>query len=446
MKNKVFRIFPAVILLTIIAMIFSGCKETNNNIGQNDNSNDNSNDNLNNMAWSTMHYSIGSYDKVCNITTKYHFIDGDSIVGNTTYNKLYYYKDEQHTERFYEGLIRKDNSKLYFVPQKTNQEYLMYDFNLVEGSVFEGKYIDGTSYKYYVKKVDNVNIIGKEIKRIQFSYSANNSKIIDIWYDNIGSIQGLFNTVYVQYDGANKILLCAQNNGEVVYKNSKFAKCYYDNDDIEEVDNILNSNNNSNDNLNNMAWSTMHYSIGSYDKVCNITTKYHFIDGDSIVGNTTYNKLYYYKDEQHTERFYEGLIRKDNSKLYFVPQKTNQEYLMYDFNLVEGSVFEGKYIDGTSYKYYVKKVDNVNIIGKEIKRIQFSYSANNSKIIDIWYDNIGSIQGLFNTVYVQYDGANKILLCAQNNGEVVYKNSKFTKCYYDNDDIEEVDNILKSNK
>ena len=242
MKNKVFRIFPAVILLTTIAMIFSGCKETNNNIGQNDNSNDNSNDNLNNMAWSTMHYNIGSYDKVCNITTKYHFIDGDSIVGNTTYNKLYYYKNEQHTERFHEGLIRKDNSKLYFVPQKTNQEYLMYDFNLVEGSVFEGKYMDGTSYKYYVKKVDNVNILGKEIKRIQFSYSANNSKIIDIWYDNIGSIQGLFNTVYVQYDGANKILLCVQNNGEVVYKNSKFAKCYYDNDDIEEVDNILKSN------------------------------------------------------------------------------------------------------------------------------------------------------------------------------------------------------------
>ena len=51
MKNKVFRIFPAVILLITVAMIFSGCKETNNNIGQNDNSNDN----LNNMAWSTMH-------------------------------------------------------------------------------------------------------------------------------------------------------------------------------------------------------------------------------------------------------------------------------------------------------------------------------------------------------------------------------------------------------
>jgi len=41
-------------------------------------------------------------------------------------------------------------------------------------------------------------------------------------------------------DGADKILLCVNKNAEIVYKNVLFDKCYYGNDDIEEVDEIIN--------------------------------------------------------------------------------------------------------------------------------------------------------------------------------------------------------------
>ena len=233
MKKLIFKILPAVILLIGAFIVLGGCEKKQTKVGLNDD--------LNGMSWTTMYYGLGSYNKVCGVTTKYYFIDGDSIVGNTAYKKLYYYKDEQHAERFYEGLMRKDESKWYFVPQGKNQEYLMYDFNITEGSTFEGKYVkEEETYKYYVRQVDNSNILGREVKRIRFSYSATDDSNTDTWYDNIGSTKGLLNTIYAQNSGADKVLLCVHKNAEIIYKNVLFDKCYYGNDDIEEVDEIIN--------------------------------------------------------------------------------------------------------------------------------------------------------------------------------------------------------------
>ena len=236
MKKLIFKILPVIILLIGVFIVLSRCEKKQTKVEQYDD--------LNGMSWITMYYGLGSYDKVCGVATKYYFIDGDSIVGNTAYKKLYYYKDEQHTERFYEGLMRKDESKWYFVPQDTNQEYLMYDFNMTEGSTFEGKYVqEEDTYKYYVRQVDNTNILGKDVKRIRFSYSATDDLNPDTWYDNIGSTKGLLNTIYAQNSGADKVLLCVYKNVEIIYKNVLFDKCYYDNDDIEEVEKIINPKN-----------------------------------------------------------------------------------------------------------------------------------------------------------------------------------------------------------
>ena len=236
MKKLISKILPAAILLIGAFIVLGGCEKKKTKVGLNDD--------LNGMSWITMYYGLGSYNKVCGVTTKYYFIDGDSIVGNTAYKKLYYYKDEQHAERFYEGLMRKDESKWYFVPQGKNQEYLMYDFNITEGSTFEGKYVkEEETYKYYVRQVDNSNILGREVKRIRFSYSATDDSNTDTWYDNIGSTKGLLNTIYAQNSGADKVLLCVYKNAEIIYKNVLFDKCYYGNDDIEEVDEIINPKN-----------------------------------------------------------------------------------------------------------------------------------------------------------------------------------------------------------
>ena len=81
----------------------------------------------------------------------------------------------------------------------------MYDFNITEGSTFEGKYVkEEETYKYYVRQVDNSNILGREVKRIWFSYSATDDSNPDTWYDNIGSTKGLLNTIYAQNSDTNK--------------------------------------------------------------------------------------------------------------------------------------------------------------------------------------------------------------------------------------------------
>ena len=163
MKKQFIKTLSAVLLLIGAFIVLSGCEKKQTKVEQYDD--------LNGMSWITMYYGLGSYNKVCGVTTKYYFIDGDSIVGNTAYKKLYYYKDEQHAERFYEGLMRKDESKWYFVPQGKNREYLMYDFNITEGSTFEGKYVkEEETYKYSWQRRKAYSVFLFCYRRFEYGY------------------------------------------------------------------------------------------------------------------------------------------------------------------------------------------------------------------------------------------------------------------------------------
>ena len=69
MKKLILKTLSAVILLAGVFIILSGCEKKHTKVGLNDD--------LNGMSWITMYYGLGSYNKVCGVTTKYYFIDGD---------------------------------------------------------------------------------------------------------------------------------------------------------------------------------------------------------------------------------------------------------------------------------------------------------------------------------------------------------------------------------
>ena len=97
----------------------------------------------------------------------------------------------------------------------------------------------------------------------------------------------------------------------------------------------------------NSSWAVLN---GGVCIDCPVWTQYIYFEGDSVFNGKTYKKVFYYEDEQHTERFFAGLIREENKKTYFVDKSPNNniiETVLYDFSLEAGDIFN-KYITYSS--------------------------------------------------------------------------------------------------
>jgi hypothetical protein len=163
------------------------------------------------------------------------------------YQKVFSCDDELHENVKYEGLIREQDKKTYFIRENSEMEYLLYDFSLKEGTNFEyqesGSKIPGYENPpiiLYVKKVDFVEISGTQKKRIQFtSPPPYDDTVYATWIEGTGSLTGLFYP-HGSMHGPNNVietLLCHFQGNELVYKNPAWSKCYYDKEDDIIFDN-----------------------------------------------------------------------------------------------------------------------------------------------------------------------------------------------------------------
>jgi hypothetical protein len=190
---------------------------------------------LPNSSWSVLRYGLFFQPWV---STQYIYFDEDSIVTGKTYKKVFSCDDELHENIKYEGLIREQDKKTYFIGKNSETEYLLYDFSLEEGANFEyqeqGSQIPGYEFPsiiLYVKKVDFVEISGVQKKRIQLTSLPPDDDIVRAtWIESIGSLTGLFYPQGSMRSPSNVIetLLCHFQDNESVYKDPAFSKCYYD--------------------------------------------------------------------------------------------------------------------------------------------------------------------------------------------------------------------------
>jgi len=168
-------------------------------------------------AWSTLSYwCCVSGD----VLTHYYFFDGDSVMNEKTYKKLFCYNDERHTERYFAGLMREENQKTYFVQfwngQSEGGERLLYDFSLEQGDIFEAN----SDEILYVLQSDSVLINNRLKKRLIIGR--------DTIIENVGNLGGLLRSYSYAPNSRPTELLCYTENGKLVYQNPKRAKCYYD--------------------------------------------------------------------------------------------------------------------------------------------------------------------------------------------------------------------------
>lgn len=106
-------------------------------------------------SWAAL--SFGMY----HAATQYVYFDKDSTLASFAYKKVFSCNDSLHENIKYEGLIREQEKKTYFIPANSEREYLLYDFSMEEGMTFE--YIDPWRQEpepilFYAKQVDFIEI------------------------------------------------------------------------------------------------------------------------------------------------------------------------------------------------------------------------------------------------------------------------------------------------
>lgn len=367
-----------------------------------------------NSSWAILKYGLGAFYIPGTVITEYVFFDGDSTFLGKQYKKVFSYKDQLHENIIYNGLMREQDQKTYWIIPNTGTEILLYDFSLQEGMYF------GTDITMYIKEVGFVNINGEQKKQIKLSYEPNETWVTDTWIEGIGSLRGLFKPNL--YGSGGMELLCFYQNEELSYKNPDYDECYCDTSENLYIL-LLQQRNQWNELVKNPSLPPEY----QYEKT--YITK---IGNDTLINGVSYSKVLTTKDELSAICLNNGYIREDveNQKIYYKPTVNNPEILLYDFNAQVGDTIQ-------SYDFQANEAIEIVVINKFYELITMHYkrimkvrsmSLDGNYIKDhVWIEGIGDIDGLLQSTKTYFpSGSEQIFLhCFLQNNDVSYDSSFF---------------------
>jgi hypothetical protein len=152
---------------------------------------------------------------------------GDSIINDTTYNKLYSSEDEFLLKWKLYGLWRETKDmKIYSRHLFWQTEELLYDFSFVKGDTLNAGFttfkVDSVLTKLWGGKMRKhwyLNPVHAEGDTVKEWYKT-------LWIEDVGQIEYFpFNVSGAV--GATTRLLCFQENGQQVYQNPEYNTCFY---------------------------------------------------------------------------------------------------------------------------------------------------------------------------------------------------------------------------
>jgi len=303
-----------------------------------------------NVKWRTLEIRWQNFPTITQIRT--YFIAGDTLINNQWYHKIYSTlaatKPTIVTAEHYEGAFREFSKVVYFQDKEAQSERILYDFNIVVGdsvaSIFDDRNLE---YKIFVSKIDTIQTMdNKYRKRYELAYNLPQGprdtifSIFSYWIEGIGDIRKGF----LSFPGTVNIpeekdkFQCFSEKELVVYKNPRANSCYNDNEiySLEYAPLVLE----------NATWIM----VNSTDDFRTNTYFANKIQGDTIVNQINYKKVYYYELEAKTNSSYQlinqtlvAVFREDipNRKVYGlffdrIPAACNsnnqEEVLIFDFS------------------------------------------------------------------------------------------------------------------
>jgi len=164
----------------------------------------------------------------------------DTLINGVHYYKLLTAKDELSSIWLNNGYIREDieSRKVYYKPQKDEQEVLLYNFNVfdmrVGNEIQSYDLLSKTNVLLNVGRVEYNYIGGKYRMTVTLRSTSLDVNCIcyedHVWIEGIGNTDGfLRSTMAVKPSGSDKIsLLCFFQNEELMYKpeNTNIENCF----------------------------------------------------------------------------------------------------------------------------------------------------------------------------------------------------------------------------
>lgn len=349
----------------------------------------------------------------------YH-LENDTIINQKTYT-IVSRTGNQETGNLIElvGFIRTDSKKVFFKKSAEGKEYLLYDFGLqVDGKVY-CPYYELDSAQYHVLAVDSVELNG--VKHLRLKVRPEDYYIdgpfMMYWIEGIGNLENPFYQEVFGRSGLSDKVRCVSTDAGQLYANPNYDDCTTV---LRKTDCIVNEG---------FVWSGMNIykDLTGKDSVVSYHIKF---EGDTILNDRTYAKIWQSNDSLGVNWNMTGLIREVEKRVYYHKLNDDGFYdkLLYDFSVQTGSSLLLSSIESPGFfeSMKVTSVDSVMVNGVKRLRIQLSDGTDN----DTWIEKIGSLQGIINHCYFEPVSIERTLLCVQKNGKTIYTNETYPNCFY----------------
>jgi hypothetical protein len=182
-------------------------------------------------TWNVMAAGLLPYFDTVYSTVTYK-LSGDTLINSLTYKKMYSSWEEIPMNWNLYGFIREDtNRQVWLKTEFTTQEFLMYDFSIVEGdSVLVGQQ---DPVYLHVDSITSVTINGIDRQKFWLSCTEN-PYYFETWIEGVGSDKGIVWSGSALMVGGWYELLCLSNNDELIYMNPDYDFCYINTVNIDE--------------------------------------------------------------------------------------------------------------------------------------------------------------------------------------------------------------------
>jgi hypothetical protein len=171
---------------------------------------------------------FGDYGEPTN-EYRYFQLNGDTLINDSIYKKIYgdNYFGEEWLDDGYLGAIREQSKVIYFIPDTSSTEVVLYNFNLNVGDTIIHPFGGASCYDdiVYVYEIDSVLISNNYHKRISFEDGPD-------WIEGIGSGAYLLNPYELLCVSGNLYLQCMMNDNEILWGESNSA-CFVSVKEIE---------------------------------------------------------------------------------------------------------------------------------------------------------------------------------------------------------------------
>ena len=152
---------------------------------------------------------------------------GDTIISNQVYKKVLKSEAEIPVNWGYEGGIREEEQKVWYLSRYESEEIQLYDFTLEVGDTITFPWWD----QLIVDSISYININGEDRKQIYFAPLV---YFMEHWIEGIGSNLGILQSGSSMVVGWYTRFLCMSEDGELIYMNPNYSSCYLVSTNIEE--------------------------------------------------------------------------------------------------------------------------------------------------------------------------------------------------------------------